>query len=166
MARRLRAPTVLAAALLAAAGCGDTGPTKAEFIAKADAICADLDRRAEQIGGNRARTPDELIAQSRQIQQLISDGVGRLRALKLPENEQDRRGAQRYIDSVRAAERPARTLGEGSKRLEAAVRERSRAQARTALVEIQQGLREFDRVGDESDRVARSYGFKKCGQET
>ena len=166
MARRPLPPTILAAALLAAAGCGDTGPTKAEFIAQADAICADLDRRAERIGADRARTPDELIAQSRQIHQLVRDGVSRLRALELPENEQDRRGAQRYIDSVSAAERPAGHLEHASRNLEAAVRERDAAQARSALVELQQGFREVDRVGDRSDRVARGYGFKKCGQES
>ena len=151
------------AVLVAVGGCGDEGPTKQEFIAQADRICADLDRRAERLA-RPPRSPDGLVRFSQETTRLVRDAVRRLGALELPENEQDRAGAQRYIDSVKASEGPASRLEQSSRRLEAAVEQRDRAAVQAAAVELQAALQEIQRTGDRSERAARQYGLTRCAE--
>ena len=163
---RRRPLTVLAAVLVAAVGCGESGPTKQEFIANADRICADLDRRVEQATTTQPRNPQGLVSLSQNLTRVYRDGVRRLDALELPADEKERAGAQRYIDSVKKAGPALDRLEQGTKEVSGAVRQRSAGQARAALVEVQRSLQQIKRAGDESDRVAKSYGFKKCGAES
>lgn len=163
--KRARAILILAAALVAVAvaGCGGgssepKGPTKAEFVAKADAICAPFNARAKVLLGQVGSNAVNAILGGGSVQQfapLLDEAVGlatkanrSLQALEPPQTEQGGAIAMQ------------RSLGEQVTRL-AALRDAAQAD----------DLGSFQRVGTmllaEQARTARlqqSYGFRECGK--
>ena len=74
-------PAVLAAAGLLLAGCGGSGkPTKAQYVAKANAECAALARSLNTIGGRQATFQQALVESVRAKEQANK----RLHAIELP----------------------------------------------------------------------------------
>ena len=80
---------LLALSVALATGCGDSGPTKPEFVAKADAICkeANRDRAALQKRGltyPAPRTDEELADLLRELERTDRTALKRLRAVPAP----------------------------------------------------------------------------------
>lgn len=163
--KRARATLIIIVALaaLAAAGCGSSsdepkGPTKAEFITKADAICAPFNARAKVLLGKVGSNAIGVILGGGSVQPftpLLDEAVGlaqkantRLQALDPPVDEQGGAVAMQ------------RSLGEQVARL---------AQLRDAARVDDVGS--FQRIGTmllaEQQRTARlqqTYGFRECGK--
>jgi len=148
--RSRSAGTVLAAAAsLTLAACGgddDTGPSKAEFIQRADAICARSDREAGAIARRSFQNPRK--PRPREAQAAIREAVPRvrrsleeLRALERPD------GDERAIDEYLAA------VAKGLTTLET-VAEDPRLSLET--------LRAGDATFREANELARRYGMKDC----
>jgi hypothetical protein len=73
---------------------GGGGPSKAEFIEEADAICAEGSERAEQIAREgfsdpQNPTPEEVLAIVEQLIPLQRETTADVRALDKPEGEED-----------------------------------------------------------------------------
>jgi hypothetical protein len=111
--RRAALAAVLAAAALA--GCGgddDEGPSKAEYVEKADAVCAKTDVKIDDVVRSVGRDPNSAQAQSglRAILPLERSLLTELRALEKPaadEDEIDRiwDARERAVDELEAASR-------------------------------------------------------------
>ncbi|MFA4928386.1 MAG: hypothetical protein WC558_07710 [Patulibacter sp.] len=142
------APFLIAA--LALAGCGgsdDEGPTKAEYIAKADAICKTEGEKSQKAAtdavvalGTEDPTPEQLqvIATSTIIPGLEKQ-VGDLKALDKPKDDEEE------IDAIYAALDTAINAGkEDPSTLTGAA-----------------GANPFD----DANKKAVAYGLKECGSE-
>lgn len=139
-----------------AAGCGDEGstaPTRAEFVAGVNEICAETRSRIESeftaYGASKARrkaegaqrsgalTPDEVAAKVAQkiIIPAMGDEVDELRALGLPNRENDR--AEELLDA----------FGEG---------------VRKAKAHPERAARDGSEAFGEARRLAREFGIENC----
>jgi hypothetical protein len=162
--RTLLAPLALAAALAAgAAGCGSgedepSGPTKAEFIAQADAICGPFNTKAERLLGEVGRNA---------LQTILATGST---TPFVPPLEQAVREATAANRRFQALEPPVEEQGG------AVAMQRSLAEQLARLTQLLQAaqandLPSFQRLGgqllSEQQRTARlqqSYGFRECGR--
>ena len=169
-------PTVLLLAVLAGCG-GDDGddreapaergptPTKQEFIAKADKVCRDLERRSRRLGRRPPRSPEELVRLARRTTRLHREGLRRLEAIGLPAEGADRRGARRFVDSIRAISRPIEALERAAKQVDSAVEARSREKVQAAVLNLQEALINAQQADNKSHRIARRYGLEDCARE-
>ncbi|MCU0314666.1 MAG: hypothetical protein MUC84_11485 [Solirubrobacteraceae bacterium] len=162
--RSLLLPLALAAALAAGlAGCGSgeeepKGPTKAQFIAQADAICGPFNTKAEQLLGQVGRNAVATIL-----------GTGSTQAFIAP-LDQAVREATAANRKFQALEPPVQEQGG------AIAMQRSLGEQLTRLTELlgaaqTNDIASFQRVGglllSEQQRTARlqkSYGFRECGR--
>lgn len=135
----------LAVPLAALAGCGGSGPSRSEFISRADRICASA---ASEI--RRVPQPANLAAaeayfrSSRQIVEGVRKRIG-----DLPEPKADRQAIAAYLDSFAPPLAAYHQLESASRRGDAAGVRRAAA-----------GLR---RVSARTDRLARDLGMERCG---
>ena len=158
---------LLGAAALAVAGCGggdndggepvggaDTRLTKAEFIARAAAICRDVTRAQGRYSGRiRALSRvDEL----KRLAPILDDALGasrqgleRLRAVRAQAPGEDRAALDAYYA---AADR----LLAASTQLRDATRSDDRAKARRIAARA-------DALSDDAQRRADAYGLEDCG---
>ena len=94
--------SVLCAAVLLGAGCGDDGggnaPSKQEFANKADDICADVSKQVRNIAD--ATTPAELEKTIVTVRSQLTKAIERLDKLDRP-NGNDGKLAQQWIDELR-----------------------------------------------------------------
>lgn len=154
---------VMALAAVAAAGCGGgssepEGPTKAEFIAKADAACAPFNARAKVLLGQVGSNAVNVILGGGSVQQfapLLDEAV----ALATKANR-----------TLQAIEPPQTEQGG------AVAMQRSLDEQLVRLTDLRNAARiddlgTFQRVGTmllaEQQRTARlqqSYGFRECGK--
>ena len=84
-------PIVFASILLGGCGSGDKKPlTKAEFVSKANAICAPFTKRvrAETKAGEISSTNKEAVSSTSRLLPLFDDQVARLKELVPPGDEQ------------------------------------------------------------------------------
>jgi hypothetical protein len=147
---------LLGTAILALAGCGgDGGPgasiTKAQYIAKASAVCLATKRAQGPINRKLAALPDrtdikrvaplaeDALAESRQ-------GLAKLRALPVPSQDSDR------LDAYLAA--ADRLLAAHKDLADAA-----RASDRPAGAKV---ARETQALSDDERRTAADYGLRDC----
>jgi len=144
--RRARLVVAVGAAAMLAA-CGGGGRLgAADYRQKASRICADANRRANAVP--RPRNLSGLRAYLDRTLTIVQQDNDRLRALKPPEDLQDRAAA-----ALRAQDAAIRLL----RRL----RDELRA-PKPSLRAVQAGLAEVARLGNEADRQFRALGLPRC----
>jgi hypothetical protein len=138
------------AALLLAA-CGGGGPSESlsptQFRQQADAICAKYESKIEALP--RPTSLDDLQRFVDQVIPLIEQGNAELGDLEPPEALAD--------DWGRALDLQEKSL-QKARELQSAIREKDDAR-------VQQLFTELGETEDESNRIARSIGLEKCGEE-
>ncbi|HEX6389586.1 MAG TPA: hypothetical protein VFZ89_09065 [Solirubrobacteraceae bacterium] len=152
---RPRIAAVLAA--LVVAGCGDDGPTKDDFAARADAVCRE---------GNRALAPlDDQVADvqrdsdqrkvfaamarlTRRSVTMSARYVDRLDALETPAGDRDR--LKGWIADVR---RQLTLIGE--------LGDAFAAHDQAAIVRLSE---QIDALNTRNNRFAASYGMRECAR--
>ncbi|HEX8744934.1 MAG TPA: hypothetical protein VF712_17550 [Thermoleophilaceae bacterium] len=146
MRRLAAAPLAAALALAACGGDDDKGPSKDEFVQKADAICAKSDREGEAIAKRsfenpKKPTPEEAQAAIREAVPMQKEALAELKALEEPE------GDEQTLDEYYAAIEKGITTFE------------------TAAEDPQLSL-ELLAAGDapfaEANELAKEYGMKDC----
>jgi hypothetical protein len=172
-------PLILFAAVLALfGGCGssastssgsaaETSLTRAEFIARADALCAASKAKQEPLRekveavARRARaeekssgdvsdsTRTELAATLRQIGAIGEDSLAKIDGIPRPEGD---------ADQLKAIFRKVESAFEGSTGYAIALEGHQDAEAQAIAEKASAETRE-------SDRMARRYGFKVCGSK-
>jgi hypothetical protein len=141
-------PTLAAVALLAACG-GDDGPSKDEFIEEADAICAEGETKAEELGRDAFADPQNPTRE--EVLTLLQEAVPIQRDI---------------IDQVRALEQPADDEDE----IDAFLTEAEQATNEVAEIRDPQAAIAFFESTEtpndpfyEADQAAQDYGLKVCG---
>ena len=94
LAQMTRRPPLLPALITSAltlAACGGGAPSKAEFIDKADSICAEASERAEQVAVQGFRDPRhptgrEVVAVLHEVVPIEREAIDRVRELEQPED--------------------------------------------------------------------------------
>jgi hypothetical protein len=151
------AAAAIAVAALVGAGCGgddDTSGggetlTKQEWIAKADAICADAQGRIQKLGDPGADL-GKLAELTGDAKQIIEDEIAAIRDLRPPSGE------EQQIDALLAQ------VEKGSQAFEALIEAASSGDI-AKLQEITAEGSEFSKASAEADRLAAEYGLKECG---
>jgi hypothetical protein len=144
MKGRIRGAALMALAL-AAAGCGgddDKGPTKAAYIAKADAICKASDAKIEAAAGQIADPNDAEAVKAFVTATLIPNVEGQvkeLRALDKPKDDADE------IDAIYDAVEAGVAKGKSDP---------------ASLLSATTGVSPFA----DANTKAQAYGMKSCGQ--
>ena len=140
-----------AAAVAACGGDDDKGLSKAEFVKRANAICAQANARGEQLAKTAFRNParprpEELQAVLREAVTVNRKVISDLRALKPPEADRSQ------IDAILAAGERSTTAYEQASR------------SPQASAEL------FEKTGTpqdpsaEADRLAGQYGLSECAE--
>ena len=143
----------LASALVGAllVGCGgSSGPTKAAYIQKADAICARGDTQIQsvpkpQLTGGSAQIIKSLGDYVDKVLPYAQNVVTQLQALQRP--AADQAVLKRYFTSLQDAVGKLRTLAAAARSGNAAA--------------VQAGAKALSST--QPDTLARQYGFKRCG---
>jgi hypothetical protein len=132
---------LLASSILVVAGCGGddepSAPTKAEYIAEADAICRDGQAEFEAIVKdlpNSVDAPESQAAITDEIVPLYRDEIEQLRSLTPPEGDEETTAA--IFDAVE-----------------------------NGLDEVEADPSALDQAGtfEEANTLANDYGFEVCG---
>ncbi|MDQ3949191.1 MAG: hypothetical protein M3282_02500, partial [Gemmatimonadota bacterium] len=172
--RGLVGAVLMALVLGALWGCGDddsaqdrggapkSGPTpsKREFIARADEVCADLERKSERQSQKEPESPEELVRQARRVTSLHHEGLRRLEAIGLPADGDERRGAREFVDSIRALSKPVEALERAATQVESAEDKDSRERGEAAVLNLQEALINIEQGDKKSHKVAKRYGLK------
>ncbi len=136
----------LAASVALVAGCGGGDRlSKEEYIAAADAVCAEANASIDALAEPTEETLDEYLAKAEEISRAQLD---KLRALKPPAD--DEATLNRAYDLVEQQIALAVGASEALK---------SQDQA-----EIDRISAEIDKLNAEADKIANDYGLKECGQ--
>jgi hypothetical protein len=92
---------VLAAGMLALAGCGDDddAPTREEFAKQADAICADLEKQSDALGESNPESVSAIADFAAKARTTAEDGVERIKALTPPDGA-DGEKARAWQDAI------------------------------------------------------------------
>lgn len=150
MLTRTRASIALLAAVAAvAAGCGSSerkGPTRADFVAKAEAVCEDVNGQLRRLG-----QPSDVagfVAAATRSVAITSAGEERLREIEAPAELAD--GYERLIGLLEQQTAALRRIG-------AAARAGDDAGIRAAAADS-------ERASGEQDGVARTLGLDACGK--
>jgi hypothetical protein len=138
--------TACGLALVVLVACGNGRLSREEFIAAADEICADIDRRTEALG--QPRTQQEFQEFVEESQEITIQGLRQIRELQPPEADEGR--VDRMLD---LREEAVRSLPE--------IQEAVEAQDFQAMQEI--GTRIQEAYG-EAQRIASEYGFQDCAE--
>ena len=150
----MRGAALAAAGVLALAGCGgDDKPSKDEFAASAERVCADLEKRSDELSQTRPENNAEIVEFARRARSTAQDAVKRVRALEVPEGG-DGDKAEQWQDAVqREAEGQ---LIPALDDLEKAARDGDDQRILEAAQAIQ-GLE-----ATQSDKLAREIGAEGC----
>ncbi len=141
-------------ALLVLAGCGgDDKPTKEEFARSADAICADLDKKSDELGATDADSPDDFVGFARTARDSAREAVRRVRELEVPEGA-DGEVAEAWKEAVRVQAEDE--LIPALDKLEKAARDEDQQ----ALLAAAQELQDVD--SSRAERLAGDLGATKC----
>jgi hypothetical protein len=155
---RMRRPVPLlaATALLAACGSGDDpGPTRADYIKRADAICAKSNRELAETNlrlAEQARTAKRLSVFTENLEegnQIAREGLQRIRRIEVP------RGAEDEVERVFRSRQYQLDLID---QLTAAARREDAGKFAQLSGQIQ-------RARQQAQLRARRFGFKVCGRD-
>jgi hypothetical protein len=146
-------------AVVAAAGCGDDGPSKSGFAKSADTICRDgnraltpISREIEEAGrGSDDAEVYKRMAQITQRSVAVSEQyIAKLDALETPGDDRDK--LKSWIADLR---RQQTLIG----RLSAAFSHRDQ----TEIVKLSE---QIDGLNTSSNRFAASYGMRECAKDS
>jgi hypothetical protein len=152
---------VLCGAVLAAfvaAGCGDSGPSKADFAKRANAICADLNRvlaplEKEAAAAQRSSDETKVFADLARVTQRSADVsqpyLGKLDALETPPDDRDKLKAW---------------IADGRRQL-ALLEDLGRAFAARDQTKIVAVSERVDALTTRANRFAASYGMRGCAND-
>ena len=150
---KLSLPALAAAAALLVAGCGEDKPSREEFAASAEKVCADLEKQSERLSNSEPDNVQEIAQFARDARKTAEDAVRRVRALEVPDGDAGEK-AQQWQDAV---EREAQDqLIPALDQLEKAANDNDQ-QALIAAAQKIQGLE-----ADQSDKLAREIGAEGC----
>jgi hypothetical protein len=137
------------ALILVAAGCGGGGgPSKADYIKHADAICLDATKKLRSLGS--PSTPAQVERFAAKAVPIIEDHLRQARALKPP--KEVAADANRVFDNVEQAVHLVT-------RISSAARKNDPAQ-------IQSLVAQAAALSARSGAAAKRVGFKECGRAT
>lgn len=125
------------------------GPTKDEFIAQADQVCADFREATKEVAEATPSDYDELEEQAQEIIQMTQATLAEFRALTPPAGDDEI--MRRYTSSVEESITLLKRLREAAQE-EDAIKVDTYADDLRGLSQRQRGL-------------AQGYGFKVCGTE-
>ena len=155
---RLRIAAAVPLAALAIAGCGgDDKPSKEEFVAEADKVCADLEKQSEELQQSEPDNVQEIVDFTKKARTTAQDAVKRIRALEVPEG----------ADGDKAKEWQAAVTAEAENQLIPALddlQKAAEANDEKALVEAAQNIEQLEAT--RSDKLANELGMKNCGDES
>ena len=140
-------------AALAVAGCGDDKPSRDEFAAAAERVCADLEKQSDELSRDEPDTVREIVAFTQRARRTAEDAVKRIRDLEAPDGE-DGEKARQWQDAVEA---------EADEQLLPALddlRKAAEANDEQAILEAAQRIEGIEAT--ESDRLAREIGAEGC----
>ena len=147
-----RAVVPLLAAALAISACGgdDGGPSKAEFIEEADAICRESEERSQQIAAAGFRDPqnptgEEVLAIIEKLLPIQRETIADVRELEMPEDDEDEINS--ILDRAEAATDEV-----------AAIRDPQQAMAAVQAADTPQD------PFYEANQAAADYGFDECSE--
>ena len=139
---------------LALAGCGgDDKPSKDEFAADAEKVCADLEKQSDRLSQSEPENAQEIVKFAQDARKTAEDAVERIGELEVPEGEAGEK-AQAWKDAVET---------EANDQLIPALEDLEKAaqddddQALVAAAQKLQG-----RETNESDKLARDIGADGC----
>ncbi len=139
-------PAVALAAALTA--CGDDGPNKAEFVAKADAACAP-GNNAISTTAKPTNAPQVATASGTAVTTIDSQ-VTALRALKMPGGK-DKAQIQAIVAAIADVSAPTKALQDAAGKTDDA------AMAKAAL--------DMQAKADAANKSAEAYGLAQCGTQ-
>ena len=93
--RRLAVPILLVVAALTAAGCGDDGPSKDEYVADLNRVCTESSEKIQKI--KRPRSVKGIAPFIRESRVVLKDSLKEAEKLELP--DEDKKEFQSYIDA-------------------------------------------------------------------
>jgi hypothetical protein len=160
----LAVPPIVALGLLGCGG-GDDGPTKDDFISKADEICKDVRAEGEAIDKSDPKTPQELVQYADRADKFIAGGLERIKDIELPKDSADREGAQAYVDQLEKSGNGVEQLKTDAGELQQAVEANDKAQVQSVGEQLKQTAQEVKDAGNEADKLATDYGMKECGKD-
>jgi len=142
----------LCAAVTLGAGCGGGGSgerlTKAEYAAKADAVCREFQAQVDELG--EPQTLADLAALADKALPIVEEGVGKIRDLKPPEE------LQATVDEwIVTGDKSIKQLN--------GLRDAAKAKDRAA---IQRVATEAQRNDEKSERLATKLGMTACAQDS
>jgi len=153
MIRLAAAPlTVLLLALGPAACGGDDAPTKAEFGADADKVCAAAEKHLGEIGQN-ATSRAEIAAAIDKVIDETQKSLDDLKALDRPDGAAGE-AAGKFVDSLQSD-----IEGKGIPALEK-LRDAAKSNDQAAAQKAAEDLRAID--SSDTDKLARAAGAKGC----
>ena len=150
----MRRAAYAAAGVVALTGCGgDDRPSRDEFAAEAEKVCADLERRSDELSRTRPQDDAEIVEFATGARSAAQDAVKRIRELDVPEGGDGEKAEQWQAAVVREADDQ---LIPALDDLEQAARDGD-DQAILAAAQRIQGLE-----STESDGLAREIGAEGC----
>lgn len=157
---------LVALALLATVACGSDGDptssesspaakvmTKAEYVAAANAICVDFEKKAEEIA--EPESPSEFPAAIESILELMDQGNASLRALEAPPEHK----AEIEGKFLKPNDQQAAALRAALPKIEAAAESDDAATATQAFAEA---FNEVGEVAEDADKWATDFGLTEC----
>jgi hypothetical protein len=142
--RRL-APLATLALVLAGPGCGEKPLSKSEFIARADGICQEYDKKLEALPD--PKSIEDIGKLADRVVPIVDDGIGELKALKPPDSLKDQ--VDRWIQLNEQDLEDFENLRDAAKKGDV---------ARTQTL-----AGEITRHEHETDAAARKIGLSECG---
>ena len=150
----MRRAALAVVGVLAVAGCGgDDKPSRDEFAAEAEKVCADLEKQSDRLSQSEPENVQDIVKFAQDARGTAEDAVQRIGDLEVPDGE-DGEKAQAWKDAV---EREANDqLIPALEDLEKAAQDED-DQALAAAAQRLQGIETA-----ESDRLARELGAEGC----
>ncbi len=163
MVRGLQPVVVLLGVVLLGCG-GEPAPqTKEGFISAADGVCQNVAVKLAEDGEGDPRTASQIARANTILADRYGELADELAKVQLPATQPDRREAEAFVASVRAADPAIAKLRAASDRfLTAAQTQNARALTR-AGTEVRGALDAFRAARAQSDALAIQYGLNLCG---
>jgi soluble cytochrome b562 len=144
---RLLALAAVLAATAAVAGCGDSGPSKAEFVKKADAICAQVNKAHPPASpGKTLKARGQQAAEEVGIRKELD---AKLRGLEVPD----------------ALKKDFDTYNTGTKRIIVQIDKAAKDAAKADEAKYNVDLAQVDQIAIAREKTAVKLGFRTCGRK-
>jgi hypothetical protein len=135
------------AAVAALAGCGDSGPSKAEFVRKADALCAQTNKAHPPKPA--PKSPKDAAKQQAEEIVIRKDLDKKLRDLDVPD------GSKKDFDAYNA----------GTEKIIASITRMKADAEKNAEGRFAADSQAFEKAATDREKIAVKLGFKTCGRK-